>query len=86
LNNAGQRLDGEHRESLGGKCMIKAREIRPRLLRGGGGEEGQALVEYALILALLTIFCMGALSLVGANVASFLNLIASSLGTIVAGS
>jgi hypothetical protein len=29
---------------------------------------------------------MGALSLVGANVASFLNLIASSLGTIVAGS
>ena len=63
--------------------MIKAREIRPRLLRG---EDGQALVEYALILALLTIFCMGALGLVGANVASFLNLIASQLGSIVAGS
>jgi Flp pilus assembly pilin Flp len=66
--------------------MIKAREIRPRLLRGGGGEQGQALVEYALILALLTIFCMGALSLVGANVASFLNLIASQMGSIASGS
>jgi Flp pilus assembly pilin Flp len=66
--------------------MIKAREIRPRLLRGGDSEQGQALVEYALILALLTIFCMGALGLVGANVASFLNLIASQLGSIVAGS
>jgi Flp pilus assembly pilin Flp len=65
--------------------MIEAREIRPRLLRGGG-EEGQALVEYALILALLTIFCMGALGLVGTNVASFLNLIASQMGSIVAGS
>lgn len=40
-------------------------------------EEGQALVEYALILSLIAIVAIGALQLVGVNVASIL----SSIGT-----
>jgi pilus assembly protein Flp/PilA len=48
-------------------------------------EEGQALVEYALILALIAVFAIGALELLGGNVSTILNSIASALGG-VAGS
>jgi pilus assembly protein Flp/PilA len=48
-------------------------------------EEGQALVEYALILALIAVFAIGALQLLGGNVSAILNSIASALGS-VAGS
>jgi pilus assembly protein Flp/PilA len=48
-------------------------------------EEGQALVEYALILALIAVFAIGALQLLGGNVSTILNSIASALGS-VAGS
>jgi pilus assembly protein Flp/PilA len=42
-------------------------------------EEGQALVEYALILSLIAIFCVGALTLLGQNVNNILNTIANAL-------
>jgi pilus assembly protein Flp/PilA len=42
-------------------------------------EEGQALVEYALILALIAVICVGALQLLGGNINSKLNSIANSL-------
>jgi pilus assembly protein Flp/PilA len=42
-------------------------------------EEGQALVEYALILSLIAIFCVGALTLLGQNVNNILNTIAAGL-------
>ena len=42
-------------------------------------EEGQALVEYALILSLIAIFCVGALTLLGQNVNTILNAIANGL-------
>jgi pilus assembly protein Flp/PilA len=42
-------------------------------------EEGQALVEYALILSLIAIFCVGALTLLGQNVNNILNTIANGL-------
>jgi pilus assembly protein Flp/PilA len=43
-------------------------------------EEGQALVEYALILALVAIVSITALQLLGTNVSSALNSIAGSIG------
>ncbi len=42
-------------------------------------EEGQALVEYALILALVSVMAIGALQLVGTNVLGKLNDIATAL-------
>lgn len=43
-------------------------------------EEGQALVEYALILALTTVFALGALQMMSGTIVSFLNSVASALG------
>jgi Flp pilus assembly pilin Flp len=42
-------------------------------------EEGQALVEYALILSLVSIVAIGALQLVGTNVTAILNQVAAAL-------
>jgi pilus assembly protein Flp/PilA len=42
-------------------------------------EEGQALVEYALILSLVSIFSIGALQLLGGNIMNTLNTVAGSL-------
>jgi pilus assembly protein Flp/PilA len=42
-------------------------------------EEGQALVEYALILSLIAVVCIAALTLLGGNVSNILNTIAGSL-------
>jgi pilus assembly protein Flp/PilA len=43
-------------------------------------EEGQALVEYALILALVSVVAVGALTLLGTNVTAILDGIAADLG------
>jgi pilus assembly protein Flp/PilA len=51
-------------------------EIYKRIRRQ---EEGQALVEYALILSLIAVFCIGALTLLGQNVNNILNTIAGAL-------
>ena len=42
-------------------------------------EEGQALAEYGLILALIAVICIGALTLLGGNVSTTLNNIAAQL-------
>ena len=42
-------------------------------------EAGQALVEYALILTLVTLFCLVSLQLVSANLGSLLDSIASAV-------
>jgi pilus assembly protein Flp/PilA len=42
-------------------------------------EEGQALVEYALILALIAVFAIGALQALGGSVRDTLNSIASAV-------
>ena len=42
-------------------------------------EEGQALVEYALILALVAVVSIGALTLLGTNVSGVLNNIAGQI-------
>lgn len=46
-------------------------------------EEGQALVEYALILALIAVFAIGALQALGTSVSDSLNYIASQIGAVV---
>jgi pilus assembly protein Flp/PilA len=42
-------------------------------------EDGQALVEYALILSLIAVVCIGALTLLGGNVNNVLNTIANAV-------
>jgi pilus assembly protein Flp/PilA len=49
--------------------------IRTRL----AGEEGQALVEYALIVSLIAIVAIAALTLTGTNVLNILSSIATNL-------
>jgi pilus assembly protein Flp/PilA len=44
-------------------------------------EEGQALVEYALILALVAVVAITALELLGTNVSSRLDEIANAIGS-----
>ena len=46
-------------------------------------EDGQALVEYGLILALIAVVCLGALTLLGQNVNSILGYIASAVGAAI---
>jgi Flp pilus assembly pilin Flp len=46
-------------------------------------EEGQALVEYALILGLIAVFAIGSLTLLGQNVDAVLSSIASSIGAVL---
>ena len=42
-------------------------------------EDGQALVEYALILGLIAVLAIGALTLLGGNVTKILSTIATSV-------
>jgi pilus assembly protein Flp/PilA len=49
--------------------------LRARL----GREEGQALVEYALIVALIAVVALGAITLAGENVSAIFSEIASKL-------
>ena len=43
------------------------------------GESGQTLVEYALIIAMISIACIAALSLVGTKISDVLNTLAVQL-------
>jgi pilus assembly protein Flp/PilA len=43
-------------------------------------EDGQALVEYALILGLIAVFAIGALQALGTNVSSVLQTISDDIG------
>jgi pilus assembly protein Flp/PilA len=45
-------------------------------------EEGQGLVEYALILVLVSVVAIGALGLIGKNVTSVLNVVANHLNPV----
>jgi pilus assembly protein Flp/PilA len=44
-----------------------------------GDDEGQTLVEYALILALVSIVAIGALALLGAKINTVLNAVTTAL-------
>jgi Flp pilus assembly pilin Flp len=47
-----------------------------------GSEEGQALVEYALIIGSIAIIAIGSLTLLGGNVTAVLNMVASGFPAI----
>jgi pilus assembly protein Flp/PilA len=53
--------------------------ITVALSRLGAGDGGQGLAEYGLILALVAVVAVGAVTLLGTNVQSTLNSIASSI-------
>lgn len=46
-------------------------------------EEGQALVEYALILALIAVFALGSLAVLGQNVDAVLSNIADAIASAI---
>jgi pilus assembly protein Flp/PilA len=58
--------------------LITLRTAVTRFLRE---EDGASLVEYALLIALIAVVCIGAVTLIGNNVNSKLNSAATSLGT-----
>jgi Flp pilus assembly pilin Flp len=45
-------------------------------------EEGQALIEYALILGLVALLTIGVLQTVGANVSGLLNKVSSNMSSV----
>jgi pilus assembly protein Flp/PilA len=52
--------------------------VRERLVR----QEGQALIEYALILGLIAVLTIGVLQAIGTNVSGLLNQISSSMSSV----
>jgi pilus assembly protein Flp/PilA len=60
--------------------MLRIYEVMlAKLAAVRGDEEGQALVEYALILGLVSIVAIGALTLLGGNINNILNQIAGAV-------
>jgi pilus assembly protein Flp/PilA len=62
--------------------------MSPRKIRldvGRRSEEGQAMVEYALILALITVVSLAMLTLMGENVQAMLQAVADILSEAAAG-
>jgi Flp pilus assembly pilin Flp len=58
----------------------------PRFIKQSPSEDGQAIVEYALLLALITVVAIGALTAVGEQVAfSLLDTVADALADVLAG-
>ena len=69
-----------------GSNRRQGREVNPLLeylqemfIRVRTQEEGQALVEYALILALISVVAIGALTAIGVNVLAILTSVAAAL-------
>jgi Flp pilus assembly pilin Flp len=50
--------------------------------RRGAAEEGQALIEYALVLALVALATIGILQVLGTNVAGILGQVGNGLSTV----
>jgi Flp pilus assembly pilin Flp len=61
--------------------MLKSLQMKVFMAFAGlkDREEGQALVEYALIISLIAVVAIGALQLTGTRVTGILNTIANSL-------
>jgi len=59
--------------------MVHYMQMLAARIRAAREEDGQALVEYALILALVSVVSIAALTLLGGNVSSILNNIANKL-------
>ena len=57
----------------------------PRFIKQSPSEDGQAMVEYALILALITVVSLTALTALGETVQTLLEAIAAHLAVIAGG-
>jgi pilus assembly protein Flp/PilA len=66
-------------DALGGMDMILKLYTRFQTLTAT--EEGQDLLEYALLVALIALVCVGAVTLAGKNVNSIFGNVATQLGT-----
>jgi pilus assembly protein Flp/PilA len=53
--------------------------LRALLARAVSEEDGQGLSEYALILALIALVCIGALALLGGDIKSVLSSVAAAV-------
>jgi pilus assembly protein Flp/PilA len=62
-------------ESMYVKLLVAYGDLRDRLSR----EEGQALVEYALIISLIAVVAIAALQLTGKSITGIFNNISSEL-------
>ena len=66
--------------------MRQTRQELFRLLtaarKGLAPEDGQALIEYALILALVSLLTIGVLQAVGANVSDLLNKVSTHMSSV----
>ena len=56
-------------------------EFITRLKKFAHAEDGQDLLEYALLVALIALVAVGAVTLAGKNVSTIFNSIATALGT-----
>ena len=61
--------------------MIQSLAVRIHLAKMRA-EEGQALVEYALILALIAVVTIAVLQAIGVNVSKILNKVSTSLSSV----
>lgn len=61
--------------------MFSLNGMHRRLI--GAPEDGQALVEYALIIGCIAILAIGSLQLLGANVDAVLNQVAGGFGSVI---
>jgi pilus assembly protein Flp/PilA len=63
--------------------MNNSRILLARLAVGARREEGQALVEYALILGLISVVAIALLSAVGTDVSQILSQVSTALASAV---
>jgi len=64
------------------KIQTKAYSMYATMRDRLGREEGQALVEYALILALIAVVTIAVLQAIGVNVSTILNKVSTSLSSV----
>jgi pilus assembly protein Flp/PilA len=67
----------------GGDSVLQLQFFISKLVQNlRSNEEGQGVVEYALILGLVVVGAIGALTLIGSDVTSVLNNVSNALGNI----
>jgi Flp pilus assembly pilin Flp len=63
--------------------LSTARKVLRRVSRGVGAEEGQALLEYALIVGLVALLTFGVLQALGTNVSGTLGHISNTMSNVL---
>ena len=72
---ADQPVPMTHLQLIFGRLVVGALDLR----RSSSRQEGQALIEYALIISLIAVLAIAALQLTGTNIKSLLNKIAGEV-------